>query len=204
MSEKVDSAGSLLNALGGKRGLLDSGLPAAVFVTTFSITKEVKLASLFALGLAVILGAARLIARDTVQHAVSGLVGVAICAYFANRSGNAGNYYVPGFFLQAGYATVYLLGNILKWPIFGLIISGIEGSGTAWRRDPGLVRMYKQIGWVWIAMFLFKLAVQLPLYLNDKIVALGVARVAMGLPLMAIVVVISWRILKKGPRESAV
>ena len=35
----------------------------------------------------------RLARKDTVQHSVSGAIGVLICAYFANRSGNAIDFY---------------------------------------------------------------------------------------------------------------
>ena len=51
-----------------------------------------------------------------------------------------------------------------------------------WRKDPGRVRRYSLASWIWVGLFSLRLAVQLPLYLADALTALGVARIAMGVP----------------------
>ena len=71
----------VLNALGGKRGLIDSGLPALVFLIVFNISgKDVNAALYSAVALSIVLTLLRLLKRETVQHAFSGLIGVGICA----------------------------------------------------------------------------------------------------------------------------
>ena len=83
----------VVSALGGKRGLIDSGLPALLFLLVFNISSQNLNASLWAaLSLSIILTAIRLIKRQTLQHAFSGLVGVAICALISRRSGNAADF----------------------------------------------------------------------------------------------------------------
>ena len=42
---------------------------------------------------------------------------------------------------------------------------------------------------------------QLPLYLTGAVVALGVARVAMGVPLFTVVIWLSWLILRTRQRD---
>jgi hypothetical protein len=70
--------------MGGKKGLIDSGLPALVFLVVFNFTKDVRQSSYAALGLSLVLTALRLARKETIQHAISGVIGVAICAFEPN------------------------------------------------------------------------------------------------------------------------
>ena len=71
----------VLNALGGKRGLIDSGLPSLLFLIVFNLTnKDVNAALYAAVALSILLTLLRLLKRETIQHVFSGLIGVAICA----------------------------------------------------------------------------------------------------------------------------
>lgn len=45
---------------------------------------------------------------------------------------------------------------------------------------------------MWIGMFALRLTVQLPLYLSDQVAALGVAKLALGTPLYALVIWFTW------------
>ena len=93
----------IVNALGGKKGLIDSGLPALVFLVAFNFTNEVTQSSYAALALSLLLTLIRLVKRETIQHAISGVIGVAVCAWLANRSGNAEDFYLPGLWTNAIY-----------------------------------------------------------------------------------------------------
>jgi hypothetical protein len=57
--------------------------------------------------------------------------------------------------------------------------------------------MYARASWLWVGLFLLRLAVQLPLYLAGAVVALGTARVAMGIPLFALGIWLSWLIIRR-------
>ena len=107
-----DDKEKVVNALGGTRGLIDSGLPALVFMVSFYITKEIRPSVTYALILSVGLTLARLIKKDTIQHALSGLFGVAICAFFATKTGKAENFYLPGLIINVVYGTLYLFLNL--------------------------------------------------------------------------------------------
>ena len=67
-----------------------------------------------------------------------------------------------------------------------------------WRKDPALLRIYSRASWIWVAVFVVRLAVQLPLYLADELVALGVAKTAMGFPIFALAVWLSYLVLRDG------
>jgi hypothetical protein len=53
------------------------------------------------------------------------------------------------------------------------------------------------VTWIWVGVFGLRLAVQLPMYIAGAVVALGVAKVAMGLPLFAVGMWLSWLVLRQ-------
>lgn len=191
--------------VGGWRGLLDSGIPGVLFVAVFGIVRDLSTAVWVAVGAAALLTVLRLLARETVQHALSGLVGIAVCAFVATRTGRAQDFYLPGLLINIGYALGYLVSILVRWPLLGFIVGPLGGWGlTGWRAQPELVKAFSRASWVWVAMFLLRVAVQLPLYLAGEgaVGALGVARVAMGLPLFAVACWLTWLLLRHLPRPA--
>ena len=190
----------VLNALGGKRGLIDSGLPALVFLIVFNISgKDVNAALYSAVALSIVLTLLRLLKRETVQHAFSGLIGVGICALISKRTGNAADFYLPGLWINAGYGLLYAITNLVKWPILGVMLGPILGENLLWRKDPARLNAYIKAGWLWVAMFAARLIVQYPLYESGNINALGTARLLMGYPLFILTAWGTWQILRKIP-----
>ena len=190
----------VLSALGGKRGLIDSGLPALVFLIVFNISgKDVNAALYAAVALSILLTLLRLIKRETIQHAFSGLIGVGICALISKRTGNAADFYLPGLWINAAYGLLYAITNLVKWPILGVILGPILGENLLWRKDPARLNAYIKAGWLWVAMFAARLIVQYPLYKSGNINLLGTARLLMGYPLFILTAWGTWQILRKTP-----
>jgi len=136
MSQHNDDRDKVIGALGGTKGLIDSGLPAIVFLVTFNVTDELRTAIWGALGLSLVLAMYRLARKDTIQHSISGVIGVLICAYFANRSGNATDFYIPKLLTNLGYGSVYLIANLVGWPILGVVLGPLLGENLTWRKNP--------------------------------------------------------------------
>jgi hypothetical protein len=194
---------SLVRAFGGWGGLLDAGIPGVAFVIAYTaFDQNLRLALIIALSVGAALAVTRLARRDPLQNVVGGFIGVAIAALIANATGKAEDFYLPGLFINAGYAVAYLAGNLVRWPLIGLIVGFAAGWGTTWRQDPILLRAFVRAGWLWVGLFAVKLAVQLPLYLAGEVVALGIARVALGWPLWLLVLWLSYVVIKASvPRE---
>jgi hypothetical protein len=189
--------GSVVESLGGALGIAESALPAIAFVTAYTASgQDAQVSAVVALAIGVALAVARLLRRQTIRYALSGLAGVALAAFVVSRTGRAEDFFLPGLLLNAGYALAYLVSIAVGWPLLGVIVETATGQGRAWRSDPARVRAYARASWIWVAMFSLRLAVQLPLYLVGAVVALGVARVAMGAPLFAIAAWISWLMLR--------
>ncbi|GAB3412025.1 hypothetical protein GCM10027569_29590 [Flindersiella endophytica] len=158
--------------------------------------RDLRLALIISIGVGVLLTAARLVRRDPLQNVIGGFLALALAAWIAHKTGDAKNFYLPGLFINAGYALVYLVANLLRWPPIGLVVGLGAGWGLTWRQDPVLVRAFVRAGWLWVGVFALRIAVQLPLYLAGQVDALGIARVAMGWPLFLVLMWLTYLVIK--------
>ena len=198
MSQHEDRE-KVLRAFGGKKGLIDSGIPAVIFLVVFNVADALRPALISAIAVSALLTLIRLARRETVQHAMSGFIGVLICAWFANRTGNASDLYIPKLLTNLGYGTVYLIGNLVGWPIMGLVLGPILGENLKWRNYPERKRAYTLASWLWVAMFFTRIAVQYPIYRTGNVNLLGTVNLAMGYPLFIATAYGTWQIIKNAP-----
>ena len=189
---------NLLEAMGGGHGIADSSVPGLAFVIAYTVSgQDLQVAIWAAVALGVVLLAVRLARRETLQFAIAGFVGVAIAAFIAQKTGKAENFFLPGLLLNLGYALAYLVSIAVRWPLIGVFIGPLVGEGMEWRKNPRLLRVYTRASWIWVGLFVLRLAVQLPLYLAKDLVALGVAKTAMGFPIFAVAVWLTYLVLRK-------
>jgi hypothetical protein len=191
---------SLRDAVGGVRGLLESVVPFAVFSGAYAITEELRPSIIAALVPAVVLALWRILAREPLTQAVSGLVGIGIGAWIASRTGNASDVFVPSIIKNSASAAVCAVSALVRWPIVGLVVGPVTGEMFAWRDDPARFAAYRLVTWLWVGMFLVRLAVQVPLWLADQTVLLGTLNAfVLGLPLFGLTVWLSWLVLRRVP-----
>ena len=190
----------ILHAIGGWRGLVESSLPAVAFLVLFTVTKELNLSLIAALAAAGVFTLIRLVQGSKLVSALTGLVGVAICAFAAYRTGNASDYFVVGFWTNGVYILAYLLSMLVRWPLMGLIFAVIRGEALTWRQNPVRLRQYMLATWIITVLMMLRLAVQVPLYFANNVEALGATRLIMGLPLYALGVWLAWRV--SAPEEA--
>ena len=189
----------VISAFGGKKGLIDSGIPSVIFLVIFNVTKNLQSALIASIAISALLTVIRLARRDTLQHALSGFIGVLICAWFANRTGNATDLYVPKLLTNLGYGSVYLIANLVGWPVLGLMLGPILGENLSWRNHPERKRAYVQASWLWVAMFFTRIAVQYPIYRSGNVNLLGTVNLAMGYPFFIATAYGSWLIIRRVP-----
>lgn len=199
MSEHNQDKDTVINALGGKKGLIDSGLPSIVFLVAFNVNHDLKIAIWAALSLSILLGIIRLAKKDTIQHSISGILGVLICAYFANRSGNASDFYIPKLLTNLGYGSAYLIANLVGWPLLGIVLGPLLGENFEWRHNLERKKMYIRASWIWVVMFFTRIAVQYPIYRSGNVNLLGTVNLAMGYPLFFAAAYGSWLVIKTAP-----
>lgn len=187
---------SFEQAIGGKRGLIEAVVPMTLFSVVFGLGAGMRTALIAALVPAVGFVVWRLVGRQPVTHALSGLFGIALGAYLAMRTGRAENFVVPSLVKNSVQMVLFGASALSPWPLLGLIIGLLRGEGMAWRRDPARLRAYRQATWLWSGMFAVRLAVQVPLWLAGAAAALGLANVVLGLPLFGLVVWLTWAIVR--------
>lgn len=195
-----DDREKVLNAFGGRKGLIDSGIPSIIFLVAFNLTHHLHAALLSSVAISGLLTLIRLIRRDTLQHALSGLVGVLICAWFANRTGNPSDVYIPKLLTNLGYGSAYLIANLAGWPVLGLMLGPILGENLKWHKHPERKRAYMRASWLWVLMFFTRIAVQYPIYRSGNLNLLGSVNLAMGYPLFIATAYGSWMVLKSAPK----
>jgi len=171
--------------VGGISGIVASSIPVAVFVVA-NLLFELQPALIAALVAGVLVAAWRLARRQRLQPAVSGLLGVGVAAFIAYRTGEARGFYLPGLIYSAVFAVAFLVSVLVRWPLAGVIWHGINGHGHGWRQDPRLLRAYTLASLLWTVVFVARLVVQGLLYNADEETWLGIARLAMGYPLVGV------------------
>ena len=194
---------SVIDAIGGPRGVIESMLPGVVFVVLFVITSNLELTVGVSAVLAVLQVVVRLIQRQSAVGAASGLLAVGICLIWAWQSHEARNYYMFGFLTNAFYIVLLSISLIVRVPALGLAVEFIRTLPTEhlrawlddWMQDKPLKRAYTIITALWIGVFSLRLLVQVPLYLTDQVGWLGTARLLMGIPFWALMIWISYLII---------
>lgn len=191
---------ALFEAFGGVRGMVETTVPGLVFVLIYTINRDIHIAAIAALSLSVLLGIARLLRKDTLKHAFSGVFGVAFGAVFAMMSGDAKNFYLPGMLYTLGLAVAYIATAIAGVPLLGLILGPVFKENLSWRkRNPGRLRAYTKASWAWGLILLAKSAILFPLYWWGDATQLGWVKVALGIPPMLLSVYLTWIFLSKAP-----
>lgn len=184
----------VLHAIGGWRGLAETSLPAILFLVFFTVAKDLNLSLIAALVAAGIFTVVRLAQRSKLIPAVSGVVGVALCAFTAYRTGNASDYFLLGFWTNGIYSVAFIISILVGWPLAGLIFGYIRGESRTWREKPERLKAYRLATWIMTAVLMLRLVVQIPLYYMNFTELLGATRIIMGLPLYAAGIWLAWRV----------
>lgn len=192
----------LAKALGGARGIIEAAVPTIAFTLAWITTEQLKLSLIISISLAVVLLVVRLVQRSTPQFVINSLIGIAIGAFFASRTGDAKAYFLPGILWNAGYSVAMLISIVTRWPVVGFMIGSVTGDPTAWRKDPGVVKLCTKLTWLLMLPCVVRVAVQLPVYLffggDAAVAALGFAKIAMGWPLQVAAIAAMLWLLGRG------
>jgi Protein of unknown function (DUF3159) len=190
----------LSKALGGRRGMFEAAVPTVLFTVTYLTTRELTVALLASVAVALVELVVRLVQRSSIQFVVNALVGIGIGWLFVSMSARSGGsendqalaYFLPGILYNAGYSVVLAFTCLIGWPLVGFMVGSVTGDPTAWHRDRQVVKLCSRLTWVLVAPCILRVAIQAPIWLSAKsgsldadtaIAALGILKIAMGWPL---------------------
>lgn len=170
---------------------LDALLPPLIFVMTNGFAGLTAAASL-AVAVALLTGLIRLLRKQTLKYALGGLGGVLLASAFALFAGRAENFFLPKIISSAALALACLISLIARRPLAALASHLSRGWPPEWywRRD--VKPAYTEVTWLWMALFLMRLAIQTSLYLKAAVTQLAWANLLLGTPVTLGVLVISY------------
>ncbi|MGB7981251.1 MAG: DUF3159 domain-containing protein [Candidatus Nanopelagicales bacterium] len=191
---------SLMDAFGGRRGVLDSSLAPVTFVVAYLLSgSDLRAALVAALVAGAVVTGLRLAGRDTLRHALAGFGAVALAAFVAAQTGRPQDYFLPSLLSNAAAALAWAISIWIRRPFLGITVGALTRS-SAWRTDPLMLAAYCRASWIWVGSFLVRVAVMTPLWLAGQTVALGVAKVALGWPMVLVVIWLSWLVVEPAHR----
>ncbi|WP_182347740.1 DUF3159 domain-containing protein [Tomitella gaofuii] len=182
--------------MGGIGGLVYSTLPILVFVPVNAVW-SLQPALFAALGVAAAILVWRLVRGEKIQPAVSGFIGVGICAYIAHRTGTAKGYFLFGIYTSLVYGGVFLVSVLVRWPLVGVIWNGLNGVSSRWRSVRRARTLYDVATIGWAVVFAARYLVQSQLYESDQTGWLAFARIAMGWPLAALALLVTFYAIRR-------
>ena len=97
---------------------------------------------------------------------------------------------------QGVYGVACVVSIAVGWPLVGIVVGLVRDQSTAWRTDRALVRLFQWATWLWAAMFALRLAVKLPLYFRADVGWLGATHLALGVPLWALTLWLTWLLVR--------
>lgn len=183
---------SVADAIGGPRGIAESVVPTLLFVVLYVATRSVPVAAVAAVAVVALALILRIVQRQSPATVLGGLIGVALGAVLAIRSGEGSDFYAPGIVINAVSLLVLVVSLAARRPLVGLFVGILDPRVQDWAEDPDARRVYGRATWLFVVLYASKLAVQVPLLLTDRVAALGVAKLAMGLPAFAVIAYLVW------------
>jgi len=197
--ERSSKAHAVLAQMGGVSGLIYSSLPVVAFVPVsqfFGLTTAIAAALVVA---AVIL-VWRLFRRESTQPAISGFIGVGICAGIAYFMGESKGYFLLGIWSSLAWASVFTLSVVIRRPVVGYVWGWVNDHDRDWRTVRKAVRAFDIATMVWVLVFASRFVVQHHLYDADQTGWLGVARISMGWPLTAVAALVTYLAIRAAQR----
>jgi hypothetical protein len=196
---KQTKAHAVLDQMGGISGLIYSSLPVVAFVPVSSAF-GLQAAIAAALGVAAIILVWRLIRRESTQPAISGFIGVGVCALIAYVMGESKGYFLLGIWSSLLWASVFAVSVLIRRPVVGYVWGWVNGHDRAWRQVRRAVLAFDIATVFWVLVFASRFVVHHHLYDADQTGMLGVARIAMGWPLTAVAALVTYLAIRAAQR----
>ncbi len=143
----------MATALGGRRGMIEAGVPGILFTAVWLPTKDIQLALILSLVAAGIAAVLRLAQRGPLQYVFNALFSIGIGFVFIRISASSGGseseqalaFFLPGIIYSLVY-TILLFGSAFAgWPVVGFMVGSVTGDPTAWHEDKQIVKLCSRL-----------------------------------------------------------
>lgn len=155
---------ALAEAMGGGRGLLDSALPATVFVLANLASGSLTTAIVVSLVSGVLLLLLRVQRGEPLQQVASGFFGLVVAVLVARATGTGEGFFLPGILTTAGTGVAFLVSLALGRPAVGLALAAYDQRYDRWLEHPGLLRACRLATALWAFTFFVRAGVAYTVY----------------------------------------
>ncbi len=202
MSAPDDGAYGLRDVVGNPRVLVDTVAPTVLFAVA-AVRLSVPAAAAVAVTWCVAVLVLRLVRRESLTLAASGLGGVALGVAVALLSGDAEGFFLPGIVGNLAFGALCVVSVLVRRPALAYTSAAIYRWPMGWYLHPRVRPAYSEVTWLWAAYYLAKGGVQLLLVRQGELAALTTARLVLGWPglvgLLAVTYAyVSWRLQSLG------
>lgn len=197
------SGRDLLASVGGVRGMIESALPAVVFLISYLLSRGDMYFSLIpSIAAAVLVLLLRVVTKGDMTGSIAGVFGLAVSAALAIGTGNIENNFLLGIITNSALFTVLLLSLIVRRPLLGYLFGSIF-EDSHWRENRRKFRLMLWATAIWVTVAAIRLILQLPLYLSGEVAWLAVVRLALGLPLYLLALWVTWLLVSAAFRTAS-
>lgn len=181
-------------------------LDALLLPLAFALTNAffgLTAGALAALGLGLVLVVIRLVQKQPWTYTLAGMALVGLAAGLTLLTKDAVNYFLPALITSGVLVLAALTSLALGKPLAAWASHLTRGWPLDWFWRDDVRPAYREITWAWMAFFLFRLGLQLTLYLRGQAGALAWTETLLGWPVTLIVLVASyiygiWRLRQLG------
>ncbi len=175
----------------GRNSFLDAILPPVLFLLVNGLA-GFQAAMWSALGLSVVIAAARIIRRESVTYALGGVGSVAIAIGLAWFLGRSEGFFLPG--LVSGSMTLLLtiVSMIIRRPMMAWTSYIARRWPLDWYWHPQVRPAYSEVTFVWACFFAARLLLQFSLFQNHAVNSLAVTNLITGWPATVLLLALSY------------
>ncbi len=190
---------SLAALVGHPLDLAQAVLPSATYITTYSATGRLNLAVGLAAGCYLVVAVLRRAKHvATWPPLAAGVVPLALGITLALRTGEATNAFLPGIAGSILFVLAAALSMVFRRPLAGVLWSlASRRNVSEWRESRSALTTFQLITAIFAGASALRAAVQGLYYVQGDFVALGVSRLAMGVPLYALCGAVSWALWRR-------
>lgn len=181
--------------IGGWQGAVEGMLPPIAFVIVY-LASNLTWAICVTLVIATVLAVVRIARRERPVRVAGALLVVLLGAYVAYYTGSAAAYFWPLVLANVLSALAFAFSILIRWPLLGVIVGPIAGTGMRWRKDPDLMRAYSRASWLWVLLNVIRAVAQVPLIRGEDLWALAAIRPVFYL-LVVLTILGSWAIIRR-------
>jgi hypothetical protein len=143
---------------GGWKGLIDSGVPAVVFIVV-RLFQELNVAIVAAVAAGLLIVGLRRARGESLQYAYSGFAGLLVAVLISRATGTGKGFFLPGIVLTGLSGVGFAVSNLVGHPAIAMALVTIDEKYAQWKTNPALKRACVLSTWVWAASFFIRCGV---------------------------------------------